>query len=208
MKLAITGKMRSGKDTLGEFLTEMYDFEEFKFSKGISEVIQQYFPEASGKRKMRNFYQTIGQSMRSLDQDVWIKYIQKDIDKYLAANGEFSDIVITDLRQKNEYKHLKDSGFIIIKIEADEDIRISRAIKANDTFDMASLRHETELSVDLIPADITISNNGSLDEFHSTLNKTLLALFLSCTFVESGLKVDFEEAVTMLSEVKNVTIEY
>lgn len=177
MRIAICGKLRSGKDTFGSLLTDMYGFEEFKFSSGITKVIDDLFPEGERKRKKRKYYQTIGQSMRSLEQDVWLNYTAKQIDDFLKEAGEHADIVVTDLRQNNEWKWLKEKGFTVIKVEADEDIRIHRAMEAGDLFDMATLRHETEEAVDWIEADITVTNNGSLEQFNSDANRVMLGLF-------------------------------
>lgn len=177
MRIALTGKLRSGKDTLGELLKEMYGFEEFKFSSGITKVIDELFPAGERKRKKRKYYQTIGQGMRKLDSDVWLNYTAKQIDDYLEEAGQDADIIVTDLRQRNEWEWLKQKGFTIIKVEADEDIRIHRAMKAGDLFDMGTLRHETEEAVDYINADITVENNGSLERFNEDINRIMLGLF-------------------------------
>ena len=46
MKIALFGKIRSGKDTVGKILIEEYGFNRFAFGDGIGEIIQKYFPEA------------------------------------------------------------------------------------------------------------------------------------------------------------------
>ena len=154
LKIAITGKMRSGKDTFAQhFIGDDY-FYPIKFSKGISEIIDNYLPEVSLQPKNRKAYQTIGQSMREIDPLVWVKYS-------VSAAPENESLIVTDLRQDNEAKYLRDKGFIIIKVESDEDIRIRRIIESGDTFSINELNHETELSVDKIVADYTVKNNGS-----------------------------------------------
>ena len=46
MKVALFGKMRSGKDTVGKILIDEYHFKRFAFGDGIGEIIEKYFPEA------------------------------------------------------------------------------------------------------------------------------------------------------------------
>lgn len=156
MKLAIIGKIRSGKDTFAEYFKEQ-GFEEFKFGTGIAEVIQKYFPDEWAKGKPRHLYQGIGQYFRSFDEDVWVKYLAKQIE------GK-SNIIVTDCRQVNEVKWLKENGFTIIKIEADEPIRIQRMEDEGDTFKKEDLVHETEQQVDQAQYDWLIQNNGTLQE--------------------------------------------
>ena len=102
MKIAVCGRMRSGKDTLANRLVEEYGFKEFKFSQGINEIINKYFPEhAFSEKRPRKHQQFIGQGMRQLDKDVWVNYTLSYVEEYLAENGDFADVVISDLRQEN-----------------------------------------------------------------------------------------------------------
>lgn len=163
--IAVCGKLRSGKDTFAEIVKEYLGAKEFKFSAGISEIIHKYYPERSRKGKLREHYQKIGQALRQLDPYVWIDHTDRAIRAYHKEMGKQSPVIISDVRQKNEYRYAKGNNYIVIKIEADEDIRIDRAIEAGDLWHNGTLRHETELAVDDIPADIVITNNGTLEEF-------------------------------------------
>lgn len=157
LKIALFGKMRSGKDTVGKLLIDNYGFKRYAFGDGIGEIVAKYFPDALEHGKPRQHYQHIGQSLRELDPDVWIKYLYKQI-------GDTSDnIVVTDARQPNEYKSLKKNGFIIVKLEADEETRIQRILDSGDTFSIEQLEHPTEKNVDSVDADFTICNNGDLN---------------------------------------------
>lgn len=177
MRIAICAKMRSGKDVLANTLIEDYGFTGFKFSKGIKDIIEEYFPDdIAQKRKMREHYQRIGQSMRGLDHKVWINHTKKEIFSHFEEHGYDSDIVISDLRQKNEYEFLKDMGFTIIKIESDRQNRISRAMKVNDAFHNSALDHETEVAVESIPEDYLITNNGTLEDFEKSINELMLII--------------------------------
>lgn len=156
MKIAVIGKIRAGKDQFAKYFIDK-GCKEFKFGNGIAEVIQKYFPEEWAKGKPRHLYQGIGQYFRSFDEDVWIKYLAKQIE------GE-EDVIITDCRQFNEVKWLKDNGFYIVKVEADEDIRIKRMKELGDTFKPEDLQHETEKQVDLAYYDVMVENNGTLED--------------------------------------------
>lgn len=160
IKVALVGKMRSGKDTVAKYLMDDYGFKKFYFAKGIEEIILKYFPNAFDNGKPRQYYQHIGQQLRVLDQDVWINYLLNEVE----ILKDPINIVVTDMRQVNEAERLKKEGFTIIKVVADEKIRIDRILKSGDKFNAEDLHHETELQVDLINADITVVNNGTIEE--------------------------------------------
>ena len=166
MKIAVCGRMRSGKDTFANRLVEEYGFKEFKFSLGINEIINKYFPEhAFSEKKPRKHQQFIGQGMRQLDENVWIDYTLSYVEEYLAENGDDADVVISDLRQENEARILKDNGFTIVNVYAFDDIRLQRIIDAGDVFAEETFCHETEISVDDIACDFWISNNDDIEDF-------------------------------------------
>lgn len=176
MKIALFGKIRSGKNTVADILTEEYNFKQFALSDGISEIIQAYFPEALAGGKPRKHYQHIGQQLRVLNPSVWINYLFKDIEGYIQMKKVFDNesnnsIVVTDGRQLNEAKRFKEEGFLIVKVTTPEEIRIERMKTLGDVFTPEDLQHETELNVDLIKADIEIINDGSLEELYIKVQK-------------------------------------
>ena len=159
LKIALVGKMRSGKDTVGEQLINLYGFRRYAFGDGIKEIVETYFPLAWVDGKPRRHFQHIGQSLRELDEDVWVNYC---LDK--VSDNTYDNIVITDARQENEVKALREAGFIIVKVICDEAIRIERMRANNDNFNLEDLQHETELYVDDVVADIELRNEGTLEE--------------------------------------------
>jgi dephospho-CoA kinase len=163
VKIAVTGRIRSGKETLAKvFIQDGY--REFKFGTGIAEVIQKYFPEEWAKGKPRQHYQSIGQHFRGLDPDVCVKYTLRQVNECTSLLPH-ADVIIDDMRQMNEAEHLRKAGFVLIKVVSKEELRIQRMIDAGDTFTQETLNHETELQSDMIDADITVCNNGSLRDF-------------------------------------------
>lgn len=160
VKIAITGRMRSGKDTVACILQEETSFTVYRFADGITDIIQQYFPEDWKLGKPREHYQVIGQSLRQLDENVWVKALHRK----RQYGHLFCNELITDLRQPNEVKYCIDHGFKIIKVVADEEIRKQRAFHAGDNWEDSQLQHPTELAVDCIVPDYQIQNNGTMDE--------------------------------------------
>jgi dephospho-CoA kinase len=164
MKIAIVGKMRSGKNTLADYFISK-GFKEFSFRSGIDEVISLFFPAAFEEGKPRKHYQVIGQAFRELDPDIWVNRLNTKlwVHEDLFGGG---DVVVTDLRQPNEYFYLNRNDFIVIKVEAAEELRLERIRAAGDQFDPEALTHETELELDHLPFDYLVTNNGTLQDLY------------------------------------------
>lgn len=170
MKVALVGKMRSGKDTIAEYAEEKYDFTRFAFGDGIREVARMLFPDQmKNGNKPRSLLQGIGQTMRQFDNNVWVNKCFNIINGEIDFHGIFNDgfrPIITDLRQPNEFAKCKEEGFITIKVHCDDEIRIKRILEKNDNFDKKDLEHETEMHIDAYNCDFIIHNNGSLEDLY------------------------------------------
>lgn len=183
MKIALFGKIRSGKDTVGKILIEEYGFNRFAFGDGIGEIIQKYFPEAWEGGKPRKHYQHIGQQLRVLNPDVWINYLltkvkEGELNSYQTweqwvHNPKPFNVVVTDGRQVNEAEKLRKEGYLIVRVTTDSAIRLARMEALGDVFNKEDLLHETELNVDLIDPDVEIFNNGTLEELKDNIQKML-----------------------------------
>lgn len=159
IKIAIAGKMRSGKDTVATELQYLNDFTVYRFADGITSIIEEYFPEDIKWGKPREHYQLIGQSFRELDDNVWIKALHR---KRQFAQL-FCNELITDARQANEVQYCKDHGFKVIKVVADDAVRMERIKAAGDAFQYAQFYHSTETGVDSLVADYLVDNSGTME---------------------------------------------
>lgn len=159
MKIAVAGNIRSGKDTLSDYFIEMNNLHQLAFAEGIADVIDRYFPDARKNGKPRKHYQVIGQAFRELNPDIWVEWLDAELKKY----PDIPNIIVTDLRQPNEYDYLAKNGFTIVKVEADFEIRKERALKAGDNFNIEAFNHETEMHIAAMPCDYLVSNNDTLE---------------------------------------------
>jgi len=173
VKIALCGQMRSGKDSVADILEEQ-DFFRYKFSQGIWETMGLLFGQNEGNTlfKPRKLLQGLGQKIREIDPDVWLNYTMNEIIYDFEMHDDI-DVVITDLRQPNEYARLKEDGFIIIRIVASEHTRMQRARAKGDIFTEEDTKHETESHVSSFDVDYEISNDGSFDELRSKVRQML-----------------------------------
>lgn len=157
-KIALTGKFRSGKSTAEAYLGSHYHMRSFAFADELKTAFHRAFPNVPRNPKPRAFYQKFGEwACETFGERVWV-------DKVFEAVGRFeqrsdASILITDLRKPVEYQALKEAGYVIIRIEAADDLRIKRAIQEGDEFDETSLTHSSELYIDKITPDYTVFNN-------------------------------------------------
>lgn len=175
MKIALIGKSRSGKDTVAEYLVKKYGMRNYKLSYGITEIIKKYFPSDFEKGvKLREHYIKIGQTLRELNEDVWVDYTLNKIN-YLWGNLE--NLVISDVRQENEFRRLAKEGFRFIYIKCDDGIRNER-IKEKGEELPSDFDNDPDKNVDYIVERYgelieVISNNQSLERLFCEINKVV-----------------------------------
>ena len=145
MNIALSGKMRSGKSTIAEYLERLYGFSRFSLAAPLKDNLAMIgvAPEALYKRKTalsRELMQIYGQVMREQDPDHWVKLVMLDC---LKEDAEAS--VIDDLRFENEAHQLRDAGFILVRVTCanrDEEDHGSDDISENDLDDWIDWDHE------------------------------------------------------------------
>lgn len=164
MKIAFVGRMRSGKDTAGEYVLSKHRWaKQLAFGDEIKELIKVYFPQLlEGNNKPRKLMQEVGQLFRKYDADIWVKRLNRTYINYKYRG--YTDFIITDVRQQNEVDFLKSQGFLIVKVETAEELRLERIKASGDAFSVEDLNHETEQAVDTLDYDYLITNNTSVKD--------------------------------------------
>lgn len=195
IKIAITGKMRAGKDTVYSILKEELELElkkvnnfaeadvvfltnQHTFGGQLKHFAELLFPEhfvAGGKP--RQLFQEFGQSMRQIDEDVWVKKVDQEIqNKLKSTHADVHISYITDLRQPNEYEYCRENGFFILRVNATDDVRLARMMADGDNFNKEHLHHETETYVDGYKVDYDIDNNFTTQNGLEELRKEVKQL--------------------------------
>jgi dephospho-CoA kinase len=180
VKIALTGKLRSGKDTAANNLYIRHSFNQVAFGDALKKNAHATFPWVSEYSKPRALYQQFGQLMRQIDPDVWIKHAERAvkgaIDYNVNTGADKVGVVISDLRQPNEYEWARAHGFTIIRVTAPDEDRLFRAKLAGDDFTEADLEHETESHIDGFTVDYTVVNGGTIDELTTQIDEIIAQL--------------------------------
>lgn len=174
--ILISGKARSGKDTIAKYLIEQYGYTRWAFADKLKECIYKYSDwDGEKDEKGRKLLQSVGQAFREYDKDNWIKVLAKDIVEYIQDYHFLSyfNIVISDVRFINEIETFKN-----LMLEAfDENnikfrtIRIDRPIE-NDNAEWHKDISEIDLD-NYKDFDYIITNDSDIDSLYRKIDKLL-----------------------------------
>ena len=124
LKIAISGKMGSGKTTLAQEIrnqfTEGYNGHSAMVSLGapVKEVARNYFLMPADV-KDRLLLQQIGQQFRTIKPDVWVDLLMRDVDG-MTDTTEVELVICDDVRFENEFKAMQQDGWLTIRLTVDE----------------------------------------------------------------------------------------
>ncbi|MEW4281786.1 dephospho-CoA kinase [Priestia megaterium] len=171
-KIVLCGKLRSGKSLAAAYLTLFYGAQPYAFADEMKDSFHRAFPNIMRNPKPRAFYVKFGEwACEVFGDNVWVDKVLRKIE---AANH--SVVLISDMRKAPEYAKMQAEGYTIIKITADDGIRIQRAIEAGDDFTEADLTNRTETFIDNIAPHYTVANNSDTDSFYDRLDVIMAEL--------------------------------
>jgi len=157
VRIAFSGKMQVGKTTSADYLVQRYGFIKLSFAGKLKEIAKDLWPEQfECDQKPRKLLQDLGMKMREIDQDVWVNYVLRIV----RSLPKESNIVIDDLRFMNEYKALKNEGFVVVLVLRD----VPPSPFGN---------HPSEKEVEQMPYDMLVLNTGTLDRLYEKLDKIM-----------------------------------
>lgn len=144
--VAISGKARSGKDTLANKLEQSLLYKRTALGDPIRRIHSIMY--GNSDKKDRDGLILIGQGMRSKDSKVWLKvWLRLAIDHF--SYDDNARLVVSDIRQPNEFSFFKSMGAFTIRIDADEEKRkeILAATDGESALSENLLNDETESHV-------------------------------------------------------------
>lgn len=170
MKIAITGKMCSGKSTIANMIQQLdNEYDTYSYGQKIKDIAVELF---NMKNKDRSLLINIASKLREIDGDVWSKYIIKKT-KYK------NKCIIDDLRFQNELDMLDDS-WKIIKLNInykDQKERIKKLYPDNYEDHYRNMGHDSEKSLlDLSNKDIILDINTSEESYEQIKHKLYLLM--------------------------------
>lgn len=169
--VAIFGQMYAGKSTLASALVDA-GYVRLSFAGPLKNVASMAYGNVEKGRDYeitnldgttqrvsgRAILQGVGQSIKSLDRDFWLRCFRRDIQRYLDQ-----PLVVDDGRFIFERDALRELGFLIVGVETPFAERMARAefISGRRPSD-EELEHQSEREIPHIlhEVDITVSGTG------------------------------------------------
>jgi len=161
-RIALGGKMGSGKSSDADFLAKSFQFKQYGFSTKLKEIASDLFDM---EVKDRVLLQMLGTRVREIETDAWANYVMKQINAEAPLR-----IVIDDLRYINESEILRENGFTLIKLDAPVSVRKKRGIVG---FNEETATHPSEVELDAIDFDYTIDSSCTVDESYKKIMEIL-----------------------------------
>lgn len=175
-KIAVLGKCGAGKDTFSDYLVNTYNFKKIYFAEPLYEICEKYFEM---KSKNRGLLQNVGNAMRSVNPKVFVNILENKI-KELEKDY---DIVVSDVRQLNEFQMLEDNGFTFVFIDTSLNNRVQRIelrdnIKINEEYIERMENNIAETGCNEVLKNnkdiIFVNNDKSKDEFYKVIDKNTI----------------------------------
>lgn len=172
--IGIFAKTRSGKDEIFKILYGMgFHVERVAFGDVMKERFFETFPHIPREPKPIEQQIAYGEAMRQIDTHVWVRPTmnrkQMRADLLSQAGLKVPTFVYTDIRNMYEYEAVKQTGAIMLKVEADTSVRVSRMLELGETPSEFINNSPTERLVDTFEYDYRITNNGTRKELEQTV---------------------------------------
>ncbi|MEU1074305.1 MULTISPECIES: hypothetical protein [unclassified Streptomyces] len=171
LHIGLIGRARSGKDTVGQWLTNHRGYRRVAFADPLKEMALRLNPiiEGSGDSwrlketvtetgwesakdaypEVRRLLQELGAAVRTMDEDFWLRQALATVADVDERTG--LPCVITDVRYPNEAESLKRAGFTLVYI---------------DRPGIPHLDHESEGAIAPDVADHILINNGTVADLY------------------------------------------
>ncbi|MFI8452176.1 deoxynucleotide monophosphate kinase family protein [Streptomyces erythrochromogenes] len=173
--VAIIGRARSGKDSVGARLVNRYGYTRLAFADQLKDMaleINPLVPTSPGVHvrlhrlvmdvgweyaketypEVRRILQHSGQTVRRYDRDFWVRALAE---RALECQFLGKPVVVTDVRYPNEADTLRVMGFRLVRI-----VRPSLG-------DLPEDAHESETALEGYPVGVTILNNATLEDLYA-----------------------------------------
>ncbi len=155
MLIGLHGKARSGKTTTSNLLVRKHGFKEVAFADGLKKLCADLFDlsleqlhgdlkevvDSRYNMSPREIFQLVGtECMRKISPDIWIDKVKP----FVVNHMDVIDIVISDVRFKNELDFIKTVGGHMVKV-----VRIDGPRLATQAVE----HHKSEVDLDNVPDD-------------------------------------------------------
>ena len=169
MKIAICGKMCSGKSTLANYIMSSYPgYQKYSFAQKVKELCVELFDmEGKDRLLLINF----ANKMREIDGKVWVNQVLKQ-----TAGKE--NCIIDDVRYQNEVDALIEDGWSFIQLNVPNETQQKRIMELypdNYQEHIQSMNHISERNEFVFPEGYPqLVLDTSESNYHKNIQEVIL----------------------------------
>lgn len=164
VRIALIGKSGSGKSEVASYLSGKYGCEIVKtgaICRSISMILFGNDEKAST--------QLLDDALTTIDPSIFLR-------AGLRSVGAGGPVVVDALRFLDDLQLAKSLDFQTLRVTADSGLRLERLTARGQAFDLGTQGlHRSEVDLDAVRTDFSITNNGSLADLYTALDAMLVA---------------------------------
>lgn len=169
--VAIFGKFCSGKTTLARALEDDWGFSRVSMAANMKSIVKEVYGvtdkatlvtvyDSDNKPReisVRSLLQSFGESAKNHDLHFWLRWFLNDT---VFMDG--IPLVMDDARLRFEADALRDRGWLLVRLEVPEDVRMQRHYDLYGTTPtQAQMSHRTEVECEQIDVDLVLDGTES-----------------------------------------------
>lgn len=155
-RIAFYGPMCSGKTYMADYVAQNLDFTKLGFGMKLKAIVKDIFGVEGKNEEARKILQTFADDCKKYDPLVFTKH-------FLLAANQYERIVCDDMRFVQEADHLRNNGFVLIKVTVPENIRQERIDSLYGYSNAALHQHGSETEYLKIVPDFEIRSQSPKD---------------------------------------------
>ena len=162
-RFALIGKSGSGKSEAGQILNDQLGLRIVKTGTICRHISKMLFGNED-----KHSTQRLDDVLTTIDSSIFVRAALRDVE----TDEMF---VIDSLRFSSDLELARDHGCTIIRVVADDTIRVRRLKARGQVFDLnTDGKHRSEVELDDVQVDHVILNNGTQDDLRKRLSSSLL----------------------------------
>lgn len=167
IRIALVGGARVGKDTIANYIISVYgNGRKYAFADKLKEVYADVFMTLE---KEREGLITLGNTVRSISPDAWVKHLALE---FLVSNSAYGIVILTDVRFQNEVDWAISQGFTLVKVVSEK--QKERALEGGEILDADN---DGDKFAQHYQTNLTIENSGSVGELYEQIETLMSSEF-------------------------------
>ena len=161
--IGLLGHTGTGKSTVATYLQNKHAYTIINTGRICRNIAQIVFGNEDKSNLM-----ALTDALQSIDKSIFLK-------SALRQNEDAPLKIIDAIRYEHDFSYAKENGFILIRLVAPKEMRRTwlESRGQNYDFEIDEL-HSSEQELARANVDITISNNGSLEELYEKINYSII----------------------------------